>query len=478
MVDFLISKEAKLEDEMLIEADHLHIIKHLLKRGANPTATDNFGNTLLHNLCKKGNMEGAIYLIQNYYADSKAKNRKGQTPLHLACTNENNLKMVQFLIEEKNADPAVTCQEGKTPLHYAARSRDLRLIKYLIEEQNQDTEATDNKGRTPLHLACKFDCSDIIKYLISEKSANTEAKDKKGKTAEHYLTAQCEKPNEHFYSLGKTFECLALILLTKAKAKVLASSELKNTGSIFILVTQIYDKEMQDEIENLDPVTKSFITGLQSFHQYLDKQDLTKINQNPLLFLANFDKRLDIAEYMFSQDLCYIEKHFRVEKRKAIRQLLLKSYISFSCVGGFLELTKFLLEEAFKRQAKTNEESRINIFDGNFLKTACYYKHMDIFTYLLEDKKAREEVTKFLNDFPLHFVCRKGSLEMVQYLVESKKVDIETKDAGGLTALNCAKQCGSIDIVQYLAEYTETKHFKNETELMKTGKQSLRKVNK
>jgi ankyrin repeat protein len=140
MVKLLLSKEAKVKDATLFQPQfyvNFQIIKYLLKRGANPKATDVDGNTLLHKQCERGNLKNVKYLIQHYNADVSAKNRQGQTPVHLAC-QWNNLKMVKFLIEEQNADPAVTCYEGKSALHYAADEYySPSILRYLIEDQHR-----------------------------------------------------------------------------------------------------------------------------------------------------------------------------------------------------------------------------------------------------------------------------------------------------------------------------------------------------
>jgi ankyrin repeat protein len=444
MVKILLVKGAKLEDAILcnpFEQVNFQIIKYLLKRGANPKATDEYGNTLLHKKCERGNLKNIKYLIQHYNADVSEKNWQGQTPLHLAC-NWNNLKIVKFLIEEQNADPAVTCYNGKSALHYAVKSNNPSILRYLIEDQKQDIEATDNEGRTALHIACQTDIFfedrwKTQKYLIEDHAKIIEAKDKTGKTALYYCL-------EHFVEEEKyefdNFRPIALILATKAKT--LHTRKNRDTDQMFDWIKQSYDSDMKKSKKE-DEALSCVIAGLKSFQKKLDKKDLMKYN--PILYIVDYCNRVDIAEYMFNQDLCYIEKHFNANSK---RKMLLKSYLRFSCKNDLLDLARFLFQEVENRQDLFQHLT----FDGSFLKTACKNKNFDFFKYLLDDDKAKDEAAEFLKDFPLHYACQHGSLEMVQYLIETKQIDIEVIYKGRITPLYDACYAGSIEIAKYLIE--------------------------
>jgi ankyrin repeat protein len=451
MVKLLLGKGAKLEDATLFhsfEQVNFQIIKYLLKRGANPNATDRYGDTLLHKECERGNLKNVKYLTQHYNADVNAKNRKGQTPLHLACEGYDTLKMVKFLIKEQHADPAITCNKGKIALHYAAEHFfSLSILSYLIQHQKLDIEATDSEGKTALHLA--FQSDDFFKfrwetqkYLIEEHTKIIEAKDKKDKTALHYCLKNFVEKEKYKFD---NFRPIALILATKAN--ILKKQENKETDHIFDWMKQSYDNDIKKS-KGEDEAVSCLNAGLQSFQKQLDKKDLVQIEYNPLLLLVCYCNTVDIAKYMFNQDLCYIEKHLNAEEANSKRKLLLKSYLKFSCENDLLGLTRFLFKEINNRQESFQHLS----FDGSFLRSACINKHTDIFKYLLEDEETKEEAAEFLKYYPLHFTCSNGSLEMVQYIIAKNNLDIEEQDNGGRTPLHCACLAGSIEISQYLIE--------------------------
>ncbi len=166
-----------------------------MKKGANPKATDQKGNTLLHKECERENLRNVKYLIEHYDADVSAKNKKGQTPLHLACKKENNLKVVKFLIENQKADLTVTCNAGKTSFHYAAASRDSSILRYLFEVKKLPTNCTNSEGREASHLSQTnpLGCSTQT-FLLKEQQKMIEAKDKNGKTALDYCFEKEKKP--------------------------------------------------------------------------------------------------------------------------------------------------------------------------------------------------------------------------------------------------------------------------------------------
>jgi ankyrin repeat protein len=451
MVKLLLDKGAKLENAALFhpnEKVNFQIIKYLLERGANPKVTDGYGNTLFHKKCENRNLKYVKYLIRHYNADVNAKNRKGQTPLHLACEGYDNLKMVKFLIKEQHSDPAITCNKGKIALHYAAKNIfGPSILRHLIEDQNVDIEATGSEGKTALHIACESDSCFLFrwetqKYLIEHHAKIIEAKDKKGKTALHYCLENFVEKKKYEFD---NFRPIALILASKAN--ILKTQENKDTNHVFDWIKQSYDSDMKKGQDD-DEAVSCLITGLKSFRKQLDKKDQVQIEYNPLLLLVCYCNTVDIAKYMFNQDLSYIEKHFNAKEASLKRNLLLKSYLKFSCENGLLDLTRFLFQEINNKQ----ESFQHLTFDGSFLKSACWKKHFDVFTYLLEDDKTKDEAGEFLRDFPLHYSCVTGSLEMVQYLIKTKQIDIEMKGKYGFTPLHCACNAGSIEIAKYLIE--------------------------
>ena len=60
------------------------------------------------------------HLLEEAKLDPNAKNNDGDTPLHLACRNENYI-VVKLLVRDERCNPHEKNSEGDTVLHIACR---------------------------------------------------------------------------------------------------------------------------------------------------------------------------------------------------------------------------------------------------------------------------------------------------------------------------------------------------------------------
>lgn len=157
-----------------------------------------------------------------------------------------------------------------------------------------------------------------------------------------------------------------------------------------------------------------------------------------------------------------------------------RSAICLASKGGYVEVVKYLLEEAKAEFKGINEE---------LYKMALYFAseegHLPVIKYLtkevkykiaycltalrLASKKGHLPVVRFLIEeikinahnksqfamTALHIASEEGHLEFVRYLVEEAKVDINIKDDFGSTALHYASKGRQFEIVIYLVKKTK-----------------------
>jgi len=102
------------------------IVRFLVRRGADFSIRDRFGNTALHYASRAGNYKTARHLLKKG-ANINNRNKKRETPLHLAVRAA-RLKLVKFLLEN-GANPKLHDAAGKTPLRIA---REKKLFKIII----------------------------------------------------------------------------------------------------------------------------------------------------------------------------------------------------------------------------------------------------------------------------------------------------------------------------------------------------------
>ncbi len=162
-----------------------------LKRKLNRTETvsaviinlyekDKNGNTPLHIAASKGNLvkvKNLIHYIMNIDSSLiEAKNSFGSSPLHDA-TWSGQLAIIDYLLKQ-GADLKTKDIYDQTLMHAAAWNGHLKLVKYFFEK-GLSLEEKDQKGKTPLLSAAQNNHFKVVKFLIS-KGADSAAQDNEG----------------------------------------------------------------------------------------------------------------------------------------------------------------------------------------------------------------------------------------------------------------------------------------------------------
>ncbi|XP_052077391.1 uncharacterized protein LOC127715391 isoform X2 [Mytilus californianus] len=114
--------------------------------------------------------------------DINKKNKRGETPLHIACKNR-HVRIVECLIKG-GADRDIKDKDKKTALHYGCETGDINIVRLLTRNDVISINEKDAKGMAPIHIACEKGHEDVIKYLI-EKKAKIDESDKIDRTPLH-----------------------------------------------------------------------------------------------------------------------------------------------------------------------------------------------------------------------------------------------------------------------------------------------------
>ena len=173
---------------------------------------DNGGNTILHVALKNRGDPGIIALILNQKALVNARNKEGETALHIAV-RLNQRETGEFLLS-RGADIFSSNSVGESPLylaltypsgvlqwmftvqtidardglgnsmlHYAAMWKLDRHIPFIIKK-GVLTETENATGETPLFMAVKYDGASTVRALLG-MDANLNARDSLGNSALH-----------------------------------------------------------------------------------------------------------------------------------------------------------------------------------------------------------------------------------------------------------------------------------------------------
>jgi ankyrin repeat protein len=187
---------------MAVKTENVDLIVQLLQKyGADPSSTDDDGNTGMHWAAWFENAS-IVHLLVQAGAVVSALNQRRQTPLHwsamsgcVPCTAvllENGAD-----VEARDVDgytPALcAAQFGRTPtldylflcgadvkavdtarrscVHWAAYNNHLITLQWAVMHAKCAVDAVDTDRRLPLHWAAALDRSRVVQYLLNELNA-------------------------------------------------------------------------------------------------------------------------------------------------------------------------------------------------------------------------------------------------------------------------------------------------------------------
>lgn len=145
---------------------HMDVMRKLFQYSANPCLHAWNGDTALHLISSRGDVQMAAELL-NSGAKIEARRGASLTPLHDAAGSGSEA-MVIFLLE-RGADKEARTHIGQTPLLLAAHEGRIGALRVLLQV-GADIEVSDSFGSNVLHVAARNSQVETMAVLLANPS--------------------------------------------------------------------------------------------------------------------------------------------------------------------------------------------------------------------------------------------------------------------------------------------------------------------
>uniref|UniRef100_A0A1X7UVJ5 Death domain-containing protein n=1 Tax=Amphimedon queenslandica TaxID=400682 RepID=A0A1X7UVJ5_AMPQE len=403
--------------------NQLEVIKYLISKKCNLSATDDEGSGAVHISVERGHLNILKYLIDNYYCNPNATNHQDRTPLHLAVAVD-QLDVLEYLLSKSipsmsvvwlreikclldsphdiynNPHNAVLInvqdKDGNTPLHLACQDGQQNMASLLQEASlsNNNLLITNKKGQTPIHLAVASGHKDTAEVLLSSVTGSSThhdlltATDNEGSTVLH--TACSNGHIDVFRYLSSIYPQGVNAMDNRGRGLLHAACE----GGDIEIVKELIEKYKQDPLlEDDDGITcLHLLTEMKKFESFL------------LRMIMDIAVRAKIAVYQ------YLEPNIvsnPVPKDKSGRTPL-----HYASRSDNTHMARYLIE-TFPCTPDDPDNNGYTSVHG-----ACEGGSMELVQYFLTELQcnvlAETEDMKTL----LYFASMSFNLELVRFLVE------------------------------------------------------------
>ncbi|XP_071173349.1 uncharacterized protein [Mytilus edulis] len=145
---------------------------------------------------------GIAKMFIQYKSDVNLSYIKGNTLLHLVCSNDDN-DFLEFLLNCEDCDLNKRNDLKETPLFLACRNGSSDCVEILVESQC-DKDSSNIEGQSPLQIACSQEYDDIVEIILNNSFCEIDHLDNIDNTA---FTTTCERGNTEIARLLVSYGC-------------------------------------------------------------------------------------------------------------------------------------------------------------------------------------------------------------------------------------------------------------------------------
>jgi ankyrin repeat protein len=131
--------------------------------------------TLLHSIMNEGCEDFIEMLLARSDVDVNARDRAGDSPLHLACAL-GTTAIVDILLRKSGIDVNAVNHRGKTPLHLAEPFPEIAMR--LIDRADLDINYVDHRGQLPIHRFVISGVAEVVRAICRRGDSDLNMKAK------------------------------------------------------------------------------------------------------------------------------------------------------------------------------------------------------------------------------------------------------------------------------------------------------------
>lgn len=202
IADYFVSKGVSLTEkdnfgrtvaDYSTKVGNLEILDLLAAKGVKPTDQALFFATQ-GSRTKENGVDVFKTLVEKYKLNAKAVNPKGQSLLH-ALSRRGNLETINYVIS-KGADAKIIDKTGNTALMVASAGKNTELINLLLSKEN-NVNVVNANGESALTSAVSSGSSQIVSLLL-EKGAKANIVDRQGNNLAYNWLNSFKPKDENF----------------------------------------------------------------------------------------------------------------------------------------------------------------------------------------------------------------------------------------------------------------------------------------
>lgn len=403
-------------------------------------------------LCKQ-NTNSTVYAC-----DINAQDKKGQTALHIACS-EGYVDCVKTLLNYK-CDINICDKEDKTALIYACESQDENVVDLLIDNK-ADVNKSDKNGLSPLHIVVQKENMKILKTIMECNQCQVNSMCEDVRSALHIAI---DKRNAPIVEMLLNSNCDVNQRGLKLQTPLMYACASSNVSDIKkLLLNANCDVNIPDEDGQSPLHIACKDSNIQLIKMILTKcQDINAIDnfgRNALHYASEYSYTNTIDLLLRAH--CNINKRdsnnetpifyaFRNYNTKSNIQTLIKNHCDLNVTNKngmtLLHIACHKDELALVRTLIRNG-CDVNITDKlgrTALHIACEYSNEDSIELLIDVCDVNLKNKK--GQTSLHIACHRLNSEIVNLIVQHAS-DLNIQDKSGTTALHIAVKGREISII-------------------------------